>query len=68
MASVAVAKHPADSDLVLFINDEGKYWIGCFDSRVTRHDGEPPFHYIDGIFDTVEEGIAVLFSKIPMTN
>ena len=63
MASVAVAQHPTDSDLELFINDEGKYWVGCYDPRMTHQNGEPLSYYIDGFFDTVEEGIAVLFSK-----
>ena len=42
--------------LALFESD-GIYWIGQYSTNLTHQNGEPPYCFFDGYWNTKEEGI-----------
>jgi|688.fasta_scaffold15859_22 hypothetical protein len=54
-----VKYHNETNEVALFESD-GKYWIGAYGPFLTHQNGEPMYYYVDGYFDSEEDGLQAL--------
>lgn len=60
--SEIVEYHPETSELALLETPEGEFWIGAYDVWFQAQNGEPPYYFIEGGFQTREEAVSKLKS------
>lgn len=51
--------HQKTQDIALFQSD-GIFWIGSYSPHMTHQNGEPPYVWIRGDFETEQQGCEVL--------
>ena len=57
MASSIVKYHRATTDIAVLKTEDGEFWIGGYGSFLTHQNGEPPYYFIKGYWETETEAL-----------
>lgn len=57
MASSIVKYHRTTTDIAVLKTEDGKFWIGGYVSFLTHQNGEPPYIFINGYWETETEAL-----------
>lgn len=60
--SQPVLHHRETTEVAVFVNPEGKYWVGAYSPHCRHQNGEPPFVLIRGMFDHFDDAVRYLDS------